>query len=358
MTAKSIFLFANNFISSPVAQIDPDLFEWWMKSRRNCQSCVLLLQDDVTAKIPLAFTSLSRSFADTHCLAEIRGVDKPFKDTFHANKLPAVISFLCSDPKLARVYYDELNRDSLERFLKSNASNSRASPTSEVIGIEHLNSVEVCGDMCLISFVIYGKNMEPDMRNAIKTKVALKNMRNKRHDSRVNIPKLVWMSTNQVMYATLKTIVPDIDLVLWKVKRNRVAVLENCSETKAIATFIDEILSGSQSFISLNSEPEVLVLDGNIHSPLSLSDEQHSDPSIEQGGDSLISEDGQFVAPGHLTWTCPSNLMQERRKIRIPRQYHGRPAGEKFVEGRAHATSMPETDPISSAMSESDGLLL
>jgi hypothetical protein len=317
MAAKSIFLFANNFISSPVAQIDADLLEWWLKSREICHTCVLMLQDDSSAKIPLAYTSLSRSFADTHCLAEIRDVDKSVKEKFRINKLPSIVSFACHDLLQFKVYGDDdFNKESLERFLRSNISNISSIQSQESINVDALQTFDTCGEMCLITFVDHGSNA-PDMSSALNSKLALKSLRKHRRDAQL---KVFWMSTRKRMYTTIKIHAPSVALVLWKVKRNRVAIFHGSLEPARIAAFIEDVIVGSHELISLKFKPEELLLDDLNDFPLSSIVDPVPDEDAGEHDDALVCSHGQIVPVGYFTWTCPTNLSRERRKIRS-RQY-------------------------------------
>jgi hypothetical protein len=349
MTAKSIFLFASNRISSPVAQIDRDLLDWWISTQDDSRYCVVLFQNDQAQKIPWNFMSLSRDLLASHSLAEIRVVDQALKDRFKLKKLPSVLSFPCnnSKPDSVRVYDDELSKDSLSDFLmpRSNFSfeNEGTQRGSDVAGLDFLdkNSVlTVCPEMCLIIF-IKANDWSKGKDLVLQVKLALNALRTSRISKNARIPKVVWISTKSKLYLALRNYISVVDIALWKFKRNRVAVFQGPSESQYIAAFIDNAISGSHKFFPLDLTAHELVSNSGEDEPM---------------GESVDQEDsnGPYVAAGVVSWTCPSNLLLERRTASLKRGEHhiilecftgGRVAADKIgtdlrVKSAGHSEGM------------------
>ena len=316
LTAKSIFIFANNHITSPVAQIEKDLIDWWIKSegKNHTRKCIVLLQSDATAKIPLAYMSLSRSLVETHSFAEIRDVDQQLKDTFNVKKLPAVLSFPCNDYKQdsLRIFDETISRDSLSSFLMDEIKRPSKTHKSdlEAIDVEQLHEktlATVCSELCLIVFV----DDESDLSEVMKVKKAAKKVRS---SNKAKVPKVVWMPTSKQFYSVIRKHSQLVSMVLWKVKRNRVAIFQGTLELSNIVAFIDDAVSGSLSFISLSQNAHDLLLDADQDVSMPVSDTHESDIAR--------TDFVEFVPAGHVSWTCPTNVLQERQGASSDRSAH------------------------------------
>ncbi len=314
MTAKSIFLFANNRISSPVAQIDRDLLDWWTSTQDESRYCAVLLQNEHALKIPWNFMTMSRDLAASHSLAEIRVVDQALKDRFKLKKLPSVLTFPCnnSHSEFVRVYDDEMSQETLSTFLMLQSRPAFQKKEKQrdrgIAGIDLLDKrsmQSVCPEMCLIVF-IEAKESSRGEDLILQVKKSLNIIRSSRLSKSSGVPKVVWISTTSRLYSSLRSYISVVDIALWKIKRNRVAVFHGPSEAQYIAAFIDDAMSGSFKFFPLELTAHELVSDSGGGAKSSGMDDSED----------VAESNGLYVTAGVMSWTCPSNILLERRSLR------------------------------------------
>lgn len=115
ITSKALYLFANNNIFSPVAQLNSKNLEWWLRSETENRIPVFLLHDNLV--LPVAYSALARSMYKTHAFAEIRTVSDSVRAKFGAEKLPAIAKGHAESDDKFTLYDGEFKRRQLRAFL-------------------------------------------------------------------------------------------------------------------------------------------------------------------------------------------------------------------------------------------------
>lgn len=177
---------------------------------------------------------------------------------------------------------------------------------SETYGMQQLVAMEggksACGESCTVVFVPHGldeatlKERRRRMHTANEVLQALRS--GKRKDL---VPRGVWASSAQVQLAAAFQVAAggaNVTMAVWKVKRNRAALLTQPLTLASGTKFLDEILAGNGNFKLLPVAPDVLL--------------------ATQSNDQSPKYAPNVVPPGLLDWAFPSNVLQEMQGAPAP----------------------------------------
>jgi hypothetical protein len=211
------------------------------------------------------------------------------------------------------LFTGQFKRGPLRAFLTGKAGSDGGSfkadeevVPSETYGMQQLvatqDGASACGESCTILFVPHGSDEATlkERRRRMQTgKEVLEAVgAGKRKDL---VPRGVWASSSQLqLVAAFREAAAgaNVTMAVWKVKRNRAAVLTQPLTLSSGTKFLDDILAGNGNFKPLSVAPEILLA--------TQSDEQST-------------KLGRNVVPaGLLDWAYPSNVLQEMQGAPMP----------------------------------------
>jgi len=159
-----------------------------------------------------------------------------------------------------------------------------------------------CVDACLVFLIPHGSDevaLKERRRRMAAANEVLKGLKGSARKQ--SIPSAVWASTAQVDVAAAFNHCgggAEVSMALWKVKRNRAAVLTQALTVSAGSQFVTDVLAGNGNFCALPVSADVLL-------------GKHAG---EHGGK---AREG-LLPPGFLDWSHPSNVMQEQENALPP----------------------------------------
>jgi hypothetical protein len=167
---------------------------------------------------------------------------------------------------------------------------------------------KVCAESCTIILVPHGTDGASVKERRRRMAVAGMVLKGKLMQT---IPKPVWASSAHphIPAALAHSCAPaDVSMAVWKVKRNRAAVLSELLTVESATKFVQDIVAGNGIFHTLPVPATVLLATlANPHTPIR-----------EEGvlGSSALKEG--VLPPGFLDWAHPSNVMQEMEGAPVP----------------------------------------
>ena len=304
MTPKALFLFVTNNMQSPVYQLSAKKLDWWLDAEvEQDRKAVVLMHENL--QMPAAFAAIARALRSSHAFAELRIVPEAVRERFHIQSLPALVM---GDNKRGsfKLFKGDFKRGPLRAFLTGKSGDTETVTVddeivpAETYGMSQLGAANTdgskgCVDTCIIIMTPHGSGMETLKERRRRIAVAndvLKAMR--RGAGRKVIPTAVWASTAQVQAASALSECAggaDVSLAVWKVKRNRVAVLTGPLTATSGTKFLEDILAGNGNFKALPVDADMFL------------DRQQAAPQSWEG----------IVPPGLLTWTHASNIWREKQ---------------------------------------------
>lgn len=180
-----------------------------------------------------------------------------------------------------------------------------------------------CVDTCVLIMIPHGSDqgaLKERRRRMAAANDVLKSLKANKANKAIfrkpqpSIPPAVWASTAQMhVFAALKHCGhgADVSLAVWKVKRNRVAVLTQPLTVASGSQFLTDVLAGNGNFCALSVSADVML--GKRPAEHQVVAEARTD----------------VVPPAFLDWSHPSNVLQEMENAHTP-VIHEAPAAEPF----------------------------
>lgn len=301
MTAKALFLFVTNNIYSPVYQLSAKKIDWWLEFEVEQNRRPVLLMHD-KPHLPAALAGIARSLSSSHAFAELRLVPEAVRERFRVERLPALVMGESNQGPFM-LFQGEFKRGPLRAFLTGRDSaqaqvikdDDEIAP-SEDYGMLQLGAESkegtVCSEGCTIFIIPHGKDaatLKERRRRMTAANDIMRAMRTGKRKQSISEP--VWASTAQVDVIDAFRQCgagAEVSMAVWKVKRNRAAVLNDALTVESGTRFLDEILAGNGNFRTLPVPADSLL-----------------------GGARPTSAQQGLVPPDHLDWLYPSNVLQE-----------------------------------------------
>jgi hypothetical protein len=181
---------------------------------------------------------------------------------------------------------------------------------SQTYGMGQLGEDEKsCVDTCLVVMIPHGSDqgaLKERRRRMAAANDVLKSL--KASGRKQSLPPAVWASTSQLhVFAALKQCGggADVSMAVWKLKRNRAAVLTQPLTVASGSQFLAEVLAGNGNFCALAISADVML--GNVM--LGKRPGEHEEAAEARKG---------VVPAAYLDWSHPSNVLQEMENVPTP----------------------------------------
>ena len=176
---------------------------------------------------------------------------------------------------------------------------------SQTYGMGQLGEDETsCVDTCVVVMIPHGSDqgaLKERRRRMTAANDVLKSL--KASGRKQSLPPAVWASTAQLhVFAALKHCGggADVSMAVWKVKRNRAAVLTQPLTVASGSQFLTDVLAGNGNFCALSVSAHVM---------LAKRPAEHEEAAEARTG---------VVPAAFLDWSHPSNVLQEMENAPTP----------------------------------------